>query len=87
MKISNNKELQLKYMGSHHSSDIDFKNFIQLSKDYTQNPYSFLVNDTTFSIHYNLAGTYYKNEYYPKNKISLKQMLTVKNLSLPRTNK
>ena len=63
MKISNNKELQLKHMASHHSSEIDFKSFIQLCKDYTQKSYSFLVNDTTFSIHYNLGRTYYKNEY------------------------
>ena len=30
-----------------HSSDIDFKDFMSISKKYTKEPYSFLVNDTT----------------------------------------
>ena len=28
-------------------SDIDFKDFLKLYKDYTKEPYSFLVNDIT----------------------------------------
>ena len=32
-----------------HSSDIDFKDFMKLYKDYTRKPFSFLVNDTTLS--------------------------------------
>ena len=30
-----------------HASDIDFKDFMNLYKGYTKEPYSFLVNDTT----------------------------------------
>ena len=51
MKIPNKRELQ--QIASNHSSDIDFKDFMKLYKDYTREPYSFLVRDTT----------YYKNEY------------------------
>ena len=47
MKILNKKELQ--QIASNHSSDIDFKDFMKLCKDYTKEPYSFLVNDTTLS--------------------------------------
>ena len=45
MKISNKRELQ--QITSSHSSDIDFKEFMKLYKDYTKELYSFLVNDTT----------------------------------------
>ena len=47
MKISNKRELQ--QTASNHSSDIDFKDFMKLYKDYTKEPYSFLLNDTTLS--------------------------------------
>ena len=47
MKIPNNREIQ--QIASNHSSDIDFKDFIKLYKEYTKEPYSFLVNDTTLS--------------------------------------
>ena len=47
MKISNNRELQ--QIASNHSSDIDFKDFMKLYKDYTKEPYAFLVNDTILS--------------------------------------
>ena len=47
MKNTNKRELQ--QIASNHSSDYDFKNFMKLNKDYTKNPYSFLVNDTTLS--------------------------------------
>ena len=43
MKIPNKRELQ--QIASNHSSDIDFKDFTKLYKDYTKEPYSFLVND------------------------------------------
>ena len=49
MKISNKRELQ--QIASNHSSDIDFKNFMKLYKDYTKEPHSLLVND---------MRTYYK---------------------------
>ena len=45
MKIPNKREL--KHIASSHSSDIDFKDFMKLYKDYTKEPYSFLVNDTS----------------------------------------
>ena len=47
IKIPNNRELQ--QIASNHSSDIDFKDFMKLYKEYTKEPYSFLVNDTTLS--------------------------------------
>ena len=45
MKISNKRELQ--QSASNHSSEIDFKDFTKLYKDYTKEPYSFLVKNTT----------------------------------------
>ena len=47
MKIPNKRELQR--IGSNHSCDINFKDFMKLYKDYTKEPCSFLVNDTTLS--------------------------------------
>ena len=44
-KIANKRELQ--QIASNHLLDIDFKDFMKLYKDYTKEPYSFLVNDTT----------------------------------------
>ena len=43
MKIPSTRE-QTAY---NHSSDIDFKDFMKLYKEYTKEPYSFLVNDMT----------------------------------------
>ena len=45
MKIPNKKELQ--QIALNHSSDIDFKDFMNIYKKSTKEPYSFLVNDTT----------------------------------------
>ena len=45
MKISNKRELQ--QIALNHSSDIDFKDFMQIYKKYSKEPYSFLVNDAT----------------------------------------
>ena len=47
MKISNKRELQ--QISSSPLSDIDFKDFMKLYKDYNKEPYSFLLNDTTLS--------------------------------------
>ena len=47
MKIPNKRELQ--QIASNHLSDIDFKDFMKLYKEYTQEPNSFLVNDITLS--------------------------------------
>ena len=45
MKIPNKRELQ--QIALNHSSDIDFKEFMNIFKKYTAKLYSFLVNDTT----------------------------------------
>ena len=45
MKILSKRELQ--QIALNHSSDIDFKDFMNIYKKYTKEPYSFLVNDTT----------------------------------------
>ena len=45
MKIPNKRELQ--QIALNHSSDIDFKDFMNIYKKYTEEPYSFLVNDPT----------------------------------------
>ena len=47
MKIQNKRELQ--QIASNHSSDIDFKDFMNLYKKYTTKPYCFLVIDTTLA--------------------------------------
>ena len=47
MKILNKRELQ--QVALNHSSDIDFKDFMNIYKKCTKEPYSFLVNDTTLS--------------------------------------
>ena len=45
MKIPNKRELQ--QIALNHSPDIDFKDFMNIYKKSTKEPYSFLVNDTT----------------------------------------
>ena len=45
LKIPNKRELQQTALN--HSSDIDFKDFMKIDKKYTNESYSFLVNDTT----------------------------------------
>ena len=45
MKIPNKRELS--QIALNHSSDIDFKDFTNIYKKCTTEPYSFLVNDTT----------------------------------------
>ena len=47
MKIPNKRKLQK--IVSNHSSDIDFKESMRLYKEYTKEPYSLLVKDTTLS--------------------------------------
>ena len=61
IKIPSKRELQ--QIASNHSSDIGFKDFRKLYKDYTKEPYSFLVNDTT------LSSTYYKMSISEKIKV------------------
>ena len=45
MKILNKRELQ--QIALNHSSDIDFKDFMNIYKKYTKESYSLLGNDTT----------------------------------------
>ena len=45
MKIPTKREFQ--QIASNHSSHIKFKDFTKLYKDYTKEPFSFFVNDTT----------------------------------------
>ena len=47
MKIPDKRELQ--QIALNHSSDISTKDFINIHKKYTTEPYSFLVNDTTLA--------------------------------------
>ena len=47
MKIPNKRGLQ--QIALNHSSDIDFKDFMKIFEKFTEEPYSFLVNDTTLS--------------------------------------
>ena len=47
MKIPNVRELQ--QIASSHLYDIDLKDFMKFYKDYTNEPYSLLVNEITFS--------------------------------------
>ena len=62
MKIPNKRELQ--QIALNHSSDIDFKDFMNIYKKYTKEPYSYLVNDTTLPsdnplrFRKNLLGSY-----------------------------
>ena len=47
MKIRNKRELQ--QIAINHSSDIDYKDFVKIYRKCTDEPYSFLVNDTALS--------------------------------------
>ena len=65
MNIPNKRELQ--QIAINHSSDIDFKDFVKIYKKCTDEPYSFLVNDTTLPLNNrlrfrkNLFNIYNKN--------------------------
>ena len=63
MKIYNKRELQK--IPSNYSTDIAFKDFMKLYKEYTKEPFSFLVNVTTLPSDNLLRyrKNYYKNEY------------------------
>ena len=63
MKIFSKRGLQ--QIPSNYLSEIDFKDFIKLYKDYTKEPCSYLVSDRTLSSdnHQDLGRTYYKNGY------------------------
>ena len=48
MRKPNKRELQ--QIPLNHLPDNEFKDFMKLFKDYTKEPYSSLVNDTTLSL-------------------------------------
>ena len=52
IKIPSKSELQKTAL--HYSFEIDFEDFLNLKKDYTKEPSSFLVNDTTLPSHNSL---------------------------------
>ena len=52
IKIPSKSELQKTAL--HYSFEIDFEDFVNLKKDYTKEPSSFLVNDTTLPSHNSL---------------------------------
>ena len=62
MKIPNKKELQ--QTAVNHSSDIDFKDFMNLCKKCTTSPYFFLVIQSYSSIKYSFT---IEKEYFRKN--------------------
>ena len=45
MKINNKTELENNAIT--HSADIDYKDFMKIYSEYTEEPYSFLITDTT----------------------------------------
>ena len=45
MKIHNRRELQ--QIANNHSADIDYKDFLKIYKNCTNEPYSFLTIDTS----------------------------------------
>ena len=49
MKFPNKQELHR--IASHHSSDIGFKDFINLQRKCTTKPYSFLVTDAILALY------------------------------------
>ena len=64
-KIPNKREIQ--QIAINHSSDINTKDFVNIYRKYTAEPYSFLVNDTTLAsdnplrFRKNLFNIYNKN--------------------------
>ena len=48
IKIFNKKEIQ--QIASNHSSDTEFKDFVKPYKDYTKEPFSFLVKDKSLPL-------------------------------------
>ena len=52
MKINNRKELQ--NIAINHSADIDYQNFINIYRECTKEPYTFLTMDTALPSSYPL---------------------------------
>ena len=45
MKINNKRELQ--NIAFNHSADIDYKDFLKIYREFTKEPYYFMIIDTT----------------------------------------
>ena len=63
-------KIELQQITSNHLSEIDFKNFMKLYKDYIKEPCCFYwtIQICHQIIHWELGRTYYKNEYYWENQ-------------------
>ena len=72
MKIPNKRELQQLVLN--HSSDKEFKNFMNLYKKCTAKPYSFLVIDDTLAWN----GRHYQNSYISWRFFNFKMKLNNK---------
>ena len=71
-KIPNKRALQ--QIASNHLSDIDFEGFMRLYQEYTKEPCSFLVNDTTLSSNNPLR---FRQSYYKMSLVrKLKEWMT-----------
>ena len=68
IKIPEKRELQ--QMTSNHLSDIKFKDFMKFYKDYSKEPFSFLVRGTTLSSDnlLRVKKNLLKNDFYQKNQ-------------------
>ena len=78
MKISNKQKL--KQIIFNDPSDIDFRDFMNLSKKYTSKPYSFLVMDATIASHNHLRFRNKFLERIQKLFVTIDDKLTVENL-------
>ena len=77
MKIPNKQELQ--QIAFNHSSDIEFKDFVNLYKKWFERPYYFLVSDATLASDNSLR--FRKN----LSKITQKLIITVDDKILDKT--
>ena len=67
MKINNKRELQ--NIATNHSTDIDYKDFMNIYRECTKEPYSFLSIDTTLPASNPLRFRKFFFHYY-KNDIN-----------------
>ena len=69
--IKKTSKREFQQIASNHSSHIKFKDFMKLYKNYTKEPFSFLVNNTTLTS--SLGRTYYKMAVNKKMKKHVEQ--------------
>ena len=76
MKITNKREI--KHITSNRSSDIELKDFLKLHKNYSKEPFSFLLSDTILSTDNPLIfmKNVLQNDYQP-DKCSRKTKLNM----------